>query len=316
MARPLRIEFDGAFYHIYARGNSQQRIFLDEPDHLRFLNLLGLANLRFGFAVHAYTLMPNHYHLLLQTPLGGLSTGMRLVNGMYAQRFNQRHQRVGHLFQGRFQSILVDSNAYWMTLSRYIHQNPVRAGLVSSPWDYPWSSCRALMGLEPVPPWLVVEATMKAFGDTPLESLAAFARHIAAEDAANPFEAVVGQSFWGGEEFTSRMKRLAAGRLTEEISRSAVLRQRPTAAQVEGAVDQAIGLAHEAGKWSKRSISPRIAALLMQEVGGMKLKDIAERYGVGPFALSKALARLRKQLAKDTGIRRVVEKTTRLLAMS
>lgn len=144
MARPLRIEFEGAFYHVMAHGNARQDIFLDDAGRQRFIGNLGRVAQRFDWAVWAWCLMGNHYHLLTETRQPTLSTGMREVNGVYTQAFNRHHRRVGHVLQGRYKSILVDQDAYLLELARYIVLNPVRAGFVPSAGEFAWSSYRAV----------------------------------------------------------------------------------------------------------------------------------------------------------------------------
>ena len=126
MARPLRIEYSGAYYHVTSRGNERKAIFRDDRDRERLLELLARAVKDFHLRLHGYVLMTNHYHLLVETPRGGLSRALRYLNGVYTQAFNRRHRRVGHLFQGRYKAILVDKDAYLLELSRYIHLNPWR----------------------------------------------------------------------------------------------------------------------------------------------------------------------------------------------
>lgn len=142
MARPLRIEFSGAVYHVTSRGNAQQNIFLCDDDRQAFLDLLGIACERFRWQCHAYCLMSNHYHLLIETQAPSLSKGMKYLNGTYTSAFNRRHFRIGHVFQGRYKAILVEKDAYLLELSRYIVLNPVRARMVRSAKDWPWSSYR------------------------------------------------------------------------------------------------------------------------------------------------------------------------------
>lgn len=148
MARSLRIEYPGAVYHIISRGNARQEIFLDEKDHIDFLDILCMTVRRYKWILHAYCLMNNHYHLLIETPDGVLSRGMRQLNGVYTQRFNARHKRVGHVLQGRYKAILVDKDSYLLELCRYIVLNPVRAGIVKEPGMWGWSSYRATAGYE------------------------------------------------------------------------------------------------------------------------------------------------------------------------
>ena len=128
MARPLRIEFVGALYHVTSRGDRREAIYEDDEDCAAFLGILGEVVRRFNWVCHAYCLMTNHYHLVIETVEGNLSQGMRQLNGVYTQASNRRHQRVGHLFQGRFKGILVDEDAYLTELSRYVFLNPASGG--------------------------------------------------------------------------------------------------------------------------------------------------------------------------------------------
>ncbi len=154
MSRPLRIEFPGATYHVTARGDRREAIFVDDTDRAGLLDVLAQGLQRFDAVALAYCLMGNHYHFVLQTRQAKLSRLMRHVNGVYTQRFNRRHGQVGHLFQGRFKAILVDTDAYLLTLCRYVELNPVRAGWAADPLAWAWSSCRAHVGAAPAPVWL------------------------------------------------------------------------------------------------------------------------------------------------------------------
>ena len=145
MARPLRIEFPGAVYHITSKGNARLPIFYHFNDKKLFLSTLKQVVDRFNWICHAYCLMDNHYILLIETVDANLSAGMRQLNGVYAQAFNKKHKRVGHLFQGRFKSIHVEQKTYLLELCQYIVVNPVRADMVSSPSKYAWSSYRGLV---------------------------------------------------------------------------------------------------------------------------------------------------------------------------
>ncbi|VAW92020.1 FIG00759408: hypothetical protein [hydrothermal vent metagenome] len=147
MTRQLRIEYSGAIYHITSRGNAQQSVYLNDEDRTKFLSLLNVACNRFNWYCHAYCLMDNHYHLLIETNAPTLSKGMKFINGTYTQSFNKRHKRVGHVYQGRFKAILVDKDSYLLELSRYIVLNPVRAGMVRSAKEWRWSSYRATAGI-------------------------------------------------------------------------------------------------------------------------------------------------------------------------
>lgn len=137
MARPLRIMYAGAFYHVTARGNERKKIFLSHIDYEKFLSYLTDAIHKYGVALHAFVLMANHYHLIVETPKANLSAFMHVLNSAYTTYFNLKRRRSGHLFQGRYKALLVDKDHYLLELSRYIHLNPVRAGITEKPEDYP-----------------------------------------------------------------------------------------------------------------------------------------------------------------------------------
>lgn len=145
MARPLRIEYAGALYHITSRGNRREDIYLDDEDRKAWLMVLGKVCERFNWVVHAYCQMSNHYHIIVETIDGNLSRGMRQLNGYYTQLFNRKHKLVGHLYQGRFKAILVQKESHLLELSRYVVLNPVRAGMVQYPEDWHWSSYKAVI---------------------------------------------------------------------------------------------------------------------------------------------------------------------------
>ena len=140
MARQLRIEYEGAFYHITYRGNERKRIFFAESDYHKFRQYLVKAQERYGIVLHCYILMTNHYHFLIETPYANLSKAMHFLNSSYTTYAKMKHKRSGHLFQGRYKAILVDKDRYLLELSRYLHLNPVRAGMVNRPEDYSFSS--------------------------------------------------------------------------------------------------------------------------------------------------------------------------------
>lgn len=147
MVRPLRIEFEGALYHLTSRGDRKETIFEDDADRQRFLGILKNVIDQTGWKCHAYCLMDNHYHLVIETPQANLAKGMRQLNGIYTQAYNRRHDRTGHVFQGRYKSIIVDADSYFVELCRYVVLNPVRAGMVNDAGEWPWSSYRTSAGL-------------------------------------------------------------------------------------------------------------------------------------------------------------------------
>lgn len=220
MSRPLRIEFPGACYHVTSRGDRREAIYGDEQDRTAFLNVLQGGMQRFDVSLLAYCLMGNHYHLVLLTAQANLSRLMRHVNGVYTQDFNRRHGLVGHLFQGRFKAVLVDSDAYLMTLCRYVECNPVRAGLVAQASDWAWSSYRAHAGLAQPLDGLDVQRLHDFMMERPCRSAQDHAhaaqRYVQAVQAG-PHErlwedGLRQQVFLGDADFVMRMQALADDR--------------------------------------------------------------------------------------------------------
>ena len=207
MSRPIRIEFPDALYHVTARGDRREDIFEDDQDRQAFLLTLEQIVAQFNWLCYAWCLMDNHYHLLIETPDGNLSKGMRQLNGVTTQTSNRRHRRVGHLFQGRFKAILVDHDAYLLELSRYIVLNPVRAGMVKAPGDWPWSSYRASAGLEPVAPWLAVDGVHAQFAKRRSLAQQRYAQFVSEGiQADSPWQNLKGQIFLGDDQFVQQMQ--------------------------------------------------------------------------------------------------------------
>jgi len=163
MARPLRLELAGGLYHITSRGDRREDIYVDNADREEWLLLLGRVCYRFNWRCHAYCLMDNHYHLVIETAEANLSKGMRQLNGVYTQYYNRRHSRVGHMFQGRFKGIMVEQDAYLLELARYVVLNPLRAEMVKNIQAWKWSSYRAMTGKTSAPPWLEINWILGQF---------------------------------------------------------------------------------------------------------------------------------------------------------
>jgi len=163
MSRPLRIEYPGAVYHVTTRGNGRKNIFEDDQDRQMFFSILGSVVKRYNWICHAYCLMDNHYHLMVETPDANLSVGMRQLNGVYTQGYNRRHQKPGHIFQGRFKAILVQKENYLLELCRYVVLNPVRAGVVKEAEAWKWSSYQATAGIGKEPEYLTTDWILGLF---------------------------------------------------------------------------------------------------------------------------------------------------------
>ena len=207
MARPLRIEFAGALYHLTARGNARQDIFEGDGDRQMFLEYLARVCDRHQWLCHAYCLMSNHYHLLVETGSPTLSKGMKYLNGVYTQYYNRKHARVGHLFQGRFKGVLVEKDAYLLELSRYIVLNPVRARMVRSAKDWPWSSYRTTVGLAPRSEFLTIDWILAGFGDNKQSAQQAYGRFVSeGQGQPSPWEQLKNQIYLGTDQFVEDMQ--------------------------------------------------------------------------------------------------------------
>lgn len=202
MPRPLRLQFPGAVYHVMSRGDRRRDIFCDDIDRRRFLDTLAKEVAQQRWRLHAYCLMGNHYHVLLETPYGNLVAGMRRLNGVYSQFFNRRYGLVGHVLQGRYKSVIVDRDAYLLELARYIVLNPVRAGMVSDAKDWPWSSYRGTAGMVPPPHWLSVDAVIGQFGHQGVLAQQVYRDFVRdGVRAPSPSAELRSQTYLGGERF-------------------------------------------------------------------------------------------------------------------
>jgi len=279
MSRPLRIEFAGALYHVTSRGDGQEDIYLDDSDRELFLEVLGEVSERFNWTPHAYCLMGNHYHLLLETPDGNLAKGMRHLNGVYTQRFNRKHKRVGHVFQGRYKAIIVQKQTYLLELARYIVLNPVRARMVRSAKDWPWSSYRASAGIADSPPWLATDWILSAFSDKRSDAIENYKAFVA-EGKNQPaiWEQLKNQIYLGTDAFVAKMQ--AKQPAKEDLSEIPLGQRRAMAKPLEHYVahsntrDEAIANAYSSGTYG--------------------MKEIGDHFGLHYSRVSRIIANQRK----------------------
>jgi len=207
VARPLRVEYAGAFYHVMNRGNAGGEIFVSRKDKEKFTEYFGKSVERFSIIIHTYCLMSNHYHLLIETPQPNLSQAIQWLNVSYAAYHNRKHRRSGHLFQGRFKSVLVDADEYLKHLSRYIHLNPVRAKIVQKPEEYRCSSYPAFIGKTKVPEWLETGWLLWSFGKkkkAAMQNCKAFVDGVDSETLESPAKDIVGGFILGDSDFVNR----------------------------------------------------------------------------------------------------------------
>lgn len=270
MARPLRIEVPGAVYHVTSRGNARQNIVADDRDRTQWQS--GLAHVvdRYGWLCHAYCLMDNHYHLLIETPQPNLSLGMRQLNGRYTQTYNRRYQRVGHLLQGRFRSILVEKEAHLLELCRYVVLNPVRAKLVPHPRQWAWSSYRATVGESKASAWLTTDWILGQFGQRVGPAQEKYRTFVAeGRGGPSPWDQLTGQIYLGSEEFVARHQ---PDRVIRDIPRRQTQAQRPTLRVLLQGKGESARLIHTAHRQY-----------------GYRLAEIANHLGVHPATVGRRL---------------------------
>ncbi len=289
MSRPLRLDHAGAVWHITSRGNERREIFRDAEDRRDLLNVLGRVVDLHGWRVHAYVLMGNHYHLLLETPDPTLSQGMQQLNGIYTQRHNRRHERVGHLLQGRFKSILVEKEAHLLELIRYVVLNPVRAGLVPGPGEWTWSNYLATAGLARAPRWLEIDWTLAQFGGGPL-ACDRYRQFVEGGigDARTPWVNLTKQVFLGGERFRRRVQAMIdTSARSSEFPRHHRHCVRPTFEAIVSAAAAEFGMGPEGLLQRGRSPLRLAVAYFARHEAGMRLKDVAMRLGVERWTASR-----------------------------
>ena len=229
MARPLRIEYDGALYHVTSRGNERKLVFKDDTDRNIFLDTLHKVNKRYNWLCHAYCLMNNHYHLVIETPDGNLSKGMRQLNGVYTQTFNKRHKRVGHIFQGRYKAILIQKESHLLEVCRYVVLNPVRAKTVTGAKEWRWSSYSATCGIDKSHPCLTTDWILGQFAKQKRTAERKYKEFVEAGIGEKGiWRSVKGQSILGSDEFVEKLIGYVRGHEdNKEIPRSQRYVNRP-----------------------------------------------------------------------------------------
>jgi REP element-mobilizing transposase RayT len=273
MVRPLRLELAGGLYHVTARGDHRDDIYLDDDDRIVWLNLLGAVCDRFNWRCHAYCQMTNHYHLVIETPDGNLSRGMRQLNGVYTQQFNRRHRRVGHVFQGRYKSVLIDKEAYLLEVARYVVLNPLRACMVDDVADWAWSSYRAMVGTDMAPVWLEADWLLGQFAIKRRAAVSAYKDFVrAGVGLESLWSDLNAQVFLGDETFVERMQALLPDTDLREVPR---LQRRVPARALSD--------------YAQSAHSDREAMAKAYRTGAYTLKQIADYFGVHYSTVSRAV---------------------------
>ncbi len=309
MSRPLRIEYPGAFYHVTARGNEQKDVFKSRKDRQQFLSYLESAVLRYGAAIHTYCLMNNHYHLLLETPAGNLSQIMHHINGAYSTYFNVKRKRFGHLFQGRYKAIVVEADEYATELSRYIHLNPVRAGIVATPVEYEWSSYRHLIGMSETPNWLTTSFVLGYFGGAGTnDKYREFVNDAINREGGSPLKKAIASTMLGNHDFVRELSQQHLGEKKADRNMPAVrVLNRPGIDEIITAV---------AGVIKEATLAKKACIYYCHRYSGARLREIGARFGLSDAAITQASRRMRIACEKDETLRKLFEEVEARLKMS
>jgi REP element-mobilizing transposase RayT len=339
MVRPLRVSIENGWYHITARGNERQAIFRDDQDRKRFLAWLEESVDIYHWQVHAYVLMPNHYHLLVQTPRANLSLAMQWLHTAYSVWFNRRHHRVGHLFQGRFTSILVEPESWALPLSSYLHLNPVRTralgldknararqrhGLDGPPRsqavnervqrlrEYRWSSYRAYIGLDAPPPWLHMNPVLERIGhgssNQRHEKYRSYVEQQIREGLpASPWEQLVERTVLGAERFVRKVRQRLPSR-ARDVTGLKALRHRGTWAEVVAAVETTLQQPWKQFRDLYGNPGRDMAFYLGRKVAGLKLSELGRAAGDLDFrSVGAAIVRFERRLERDKHLCKLLE---------
>ncbi len=310
----MRIEYENAHYHVMNRGRGRQKIFHDDDYVMAFLTALAEAHERFGLQIHAYCLMENHYHLLVKTPEGNLQRAMRHVGGVYTQRYNRLKHTDGPLFKGRYKAILVDSDAYLLQLSKYIHRNPLEAGLVRRLTDYPWSSYPCYIGEITPAPWLYrQEIYAQLQGRRQLAKK--YQSFVNNRQQDETIEAFYQRKRWEpilGDETFIRGVRNKWDNQSGEITYVEKRGLRPSIADVVKVVCDCYQLTEKQIYTVRRGRGaenrPRkLAMYLAQQIGGYRLGDIADTFGLKHYGgASNAIYMIKQAMREDSKFKRKV----------
>jgi putative transposase len=319
MSRPLRIEYPGAWYHVMNRGRRREKVFTASEDYESFLVVLQETSKLLNLKVAAYCLMPNHYHLLLHTPDGNISRCMRHVNGVYTQRFNRTHNKDGQLFRGRYKAVVVDNDSYLLEVLRYIHRNPVRAGIVDTADDFIWSSHRGYMAGARKWDWLYKDFLLAMFSkesNQAMKTYAEFIKEQVPKEIENFYNKKNLPSILGDDNFKEWIKEKFKNlRFSREIPESKALALDSEA--IRDLVCKEFGVENETLMQLKRGTenpARDVAVYLQRKYCGQTLARLGKDYGIDNYSsVSSAYERVKTRLLKDHKMRTKIVKIEKIL---
>jgi len=305
MGRALRIEYPGAFYHITSRGNQSQPIYYIDADRRHFLNNLLEAIAKYSVRIHSYVCMTTHYHILMETPLGNLSRCMHFINVSYTNYFNTRHNRIGHVLHGRYDARLIQKERYLVNVSRYIHLNPVRAGMVKSPHEYPWSSYKDFLNRQDS--WVFRSEILNKFSRDRDKAILLYRQFV--EDVKdgidiNPFTEMKAGTILGDDDFVEKALSLFEGRdVSSEVPAYRQLLNNPLTDDIVEAVAQYFSVDNKYLTNSSRNNLPRkIAVYLAYSYSDCTLKELGDIFEISYAACGKIKKRLMEERKQNKKI--------------
>jgi REP element-mobilizing transposase RayT len=311
MARPLRIEYEGALYHITSRGNEKKEIFKNDTDRRRFLSYLQDIHQRFNIIVHAWCLMNNHYHLLMETPLANLSRSMQKLNSSYTTYYNVKHERVGHLFQGRYKAILIDKDAYLQEVSRYIHLNPVRAKVTANPEKYPWSSYRYYINAGIYPEYLKIGLILEYFSEQQEKARKRY-REFVKEGLgeSNPFKEISAGCILGNRRFVEEIKDRYVDKKKKQRDLPSLRELNKSAISGEDIINFV-----ERNKDISEKRKAKIKVYFLRKYTGDTLEEISAklRRRFSPAGVSQSFLRSKRLIQEDREFKKKIERMERKL---
>ncbi|MDY7030430.1 MAG: transposase [Thermodesulfobacteriota bacterium] len=312
MARPLRIEYEGAFYHVTARGNERRRIYYSKADYEKFKAYLEETQKKYGYLLHGYVLLTNHYHLLIETPMANLSKVMHYINGSYTNYINIKERRSGHLFQGRYKAILIDRDEYLLELSRYLHLNPVRAKIAERPEDYPYSSYRAYIekNKKDIVYRDLILGMMSKTKNNAINKYKNFVGGAIEVDLENPLKNVYGGMILGGTRFIKEALSIFKEEdlNKEDIAHRRALRAAYRFEEIIESICMSLDIPQQDLLSRKNKEQRNIAIYLLKKYTGLTNRQIGQQLGnISYSAVAKVYQRFSEELRKDKALKKKVE---------
>jgi REP-associated tyrosine transposase len=314
MGRPLRIEYPGAWYHVINRGAGRQRVFHSDRNRELFMNLLADVSQIYSVQIHAYSLMDNHYHLLIHTPRGGLSRAMRHLNGVYTQKANRTRKSDGPLFRGRYKALLVQSDEYLLELVRYIHMNPVEAGLCRHPSDHRWTSHRAYLFKGLRPKWLATEEVLGRFGRSENEALRKMSSFVCAKIPESVRKGLLEERVilgtkafkeWVHDNWRGKKRQAGIALRDQRLGGKADIKT--ILEHVAHAFNVSVSDLRTSGRFQENT-GRKMAIDLLRRLGGLSQNEIAKWMKANNGAvIAKASERYRQELGRDRSLRKLYE---------